>query len=179
MVFVVVLVVVVVVVVVVFWSVSALSVCDDDDTADHVPVVIVVVVVIICRYHFRSPVVAMGLVRVLDVVSVARHCRQSSSWFVLWVPLFLCLAATSALQLPPPLQSGARIMASSSSTGAVVPHPPDHPPPAEPPPSSSSKKVFDASLGHPLFWTERKTPKQWEELLKALNAANLFDVTPG
>ena len=46
-------------------------------------------------------------------------------------------------------------------------------------PSSSSKKVFDASLGHPLYWTERKTPKLWKELLKDLNATSVYDVTPG
>ena len=47
------------------------------------------------------------------------------------------------------------------------------------PPIAASQKVFDASLGHPLFWTERKTPAFWKELLKDLNATSVFDVTPG
>ena len=47
------------------------------------------------------------------------------------------------------------------------------------PPSSASKKVFDASLGHPLFWTERKTPAFWKELLRDLNATAVFDASPG
>ena len=51
-------------------------------------------------------------------------------------------------------------------------------PPASPP-SSASKKVFDASLGLPLFWTERKTPAIWEQLLKHLGATTVFDTAPG
>ena len=47
------------------------------------------------------------------------------------------------------------------------------------PPSSASKKIFDSSLGLPLFWTERKTAAIWEQLLKHLNATAVFDTTPG
>ena len=51
--------------------------------------------------------------------------------------------------------------------------------PAAVPPSSASKKVFDSSLGLPLFWNERKTPAIWKQLLKHLNATSVFDITPG
>ena len=51
-------------------------------------------------------------------------------------------------------------------------------PPATPP-SSASKKGFDSSLGLPLFWTERKGPQIWQQLLKHLNATSVFDTTPG
>ena len=51
--------------------------------------------------------------------------------------------------------------------------------PSAMPPASASKQGFDASLGLPLFWTERKGPQVWKQLLLHLNAGSVFDLTPG
>lgn len=45
-------------------------------------------------------------------------------------------------------------------------------------PAAPRGKVFDTSMGHPLFWQERKTPKFWMQLLVDLDAKAVFDLTP-
>lgn len=47
------------------------------------------------------------------------------------------------------------------------------------PPSTASQKVFDTSLGLPLFWNERKDAAIWKQLLKDIQAKSIFDLTPG
>jgi hypothetical protein len=42
-----------------------------------------------------------------------------------------------------------------------------------------SAKLFDASMGSPLFWQERKPTKFWKAFLAHLDAKAVFDCTPG
>ena len=72
-----------------------------------------------------------------------------------------------------PIPWGALPLLSPADKAKIV----GYAPPA--PPSSVSKKVFDSSLGLPLYWTERKSPAIWQQLLKHLNATAVFDITPG
>ena len=44
---------------------------------------------------------------------------------------------------------------------------------------AASRGVFDASLGLPLFWNERKGTAIWKRLLADLHAVAVFDLTPG
>ena len=46
-------------------------------------------------------------------------------------------------------------------------------------PPASKDTVFDASLGMPLFWQERKTPDLWKRLLRDVKGKAVFDLTPG
>ena len=40
-------------------------------------------------------------------------------------------------------------------------------------------RIFDASMGVPLFWAERKTAKFWTQILEDLDGRAVFDLTPG
>ena len=42
-----------------------------------------------------------------------------------------------------------------------------------------SWKVYDGTMGLPLFWQERKPKTFWVQLLKDLKAKAVFDATPG
>ena len=42
-----------------------------------------------------------------------------------------------------------------------------------------SWKVYDSTMGLPLFWQERKPKTFWVQLLKDLKAKAVFDATPG
>jgi len=46
------------------------------------------------------------------------------------------------------------------------------------PPATPRPQLFDASLGLPLFWQERKTPSFWAQILRDLDAKAVFDLTP-
>ena len=39
--------------------------------------------------------------------------------------------------------------------------------------------IFDASMGVPLFWGERKSTKFWTQILTDFDAGAVFDLTPG
>ena len=45
------------------------------------------------------------------------------------------------------------------------------------PPSTASQKVFDTSLGLPLFWNERRGAAIWTQLMKDIQATAIFDLT--
>ena len=46
-------------------------------------------------------------------------------------------------------------------------------------PPDPRAKLFDVSMGQPLYWQERKSPKFWRTLLSHLDAKAVFDCTPG
>ena len=46
-------------------------------------------------------------------------------------------------------------------------------------PECPRKKLFDSSMGVPLFWQERKSAKFWATLFAHVDAKAVFDCTPG
>ena len=46
-------------------------------------------------------------------------------------------------------------------------------------PECPRKKLFDSSMGVPLFWQERKSAKFWATLFTHVDAKAIFDCTPG
>ena len=47
------------------------------------------------------------------------------------------------------------------------------------PPPAPSNKLFDTTMGLPLFWQERKSTELWGQILKDLRAKAVFDASPG
>jgi hypothetical protein len=45
-------------------------------------------------------------------------------------------------------------------------------------PATPREKLFDCSMGQPLFWNERKTPAFWGQLMEDVNAKSVVDLSP-
>ena len=46
-------------------------------------------------------------------------------------------------------------------------------------PPTPSNKLFDTTMGLPLFWGERKSTKLYNQILRDVMATAVFDATPG
>ena len=46
-------------------------------------------------------------------------------------------------------------------------------------PPVPNQKLFDTTMGLPLFWQERKSKPLWDQILKDLTASVIFDASPG